>query len=93
MKHLPAKRFHFEKRRLHTRDVREPAVKNIAGFRPKKWVHVYSFNQTIHLSFGFRNNLSIKLMLVVTEKILNYECHNRNYIKALESDWSSAVLI
>ena len=32
-------------------------------------------------------------MLVVTEKILNYECHNRNYIKALESDWSSAVLI
>ena len=32
-------------------------------------------------------------MLVVTEKILNYECHNRNYIETLESDWSSAVLI
>ena len=27
--------FIFEKRRLHTRDDREPA-----GFRPKKWVHV-----------------------------------------------------
>ena len=32
-------------------------------------------------------------MSVVTEKTLNYECYNRNYIKILESDWSSAVLI
>ena len=31
-------------------------------------------------------------MLMVTEKTLNYECYNRNYIKILEFDWLSAVL-